>query len=113
MNRIKQLRNERKLTIRELGAMLNMSHSNISEVENGRVGLTTENAIMFATFFGVSTDYLLGVSDYREPFIKEHKWDDRNDTLIELHSTVDTLSDEQALQILNLLKTFKGENNEK
>ncbi|MCM1556798.1 MAG: helix-turn-helix domain-containing protein [Anaeroplasma bactoclasticum] len=65
MNRLKQLRLEKKMTIKELGNVASMTDANISMIENGRRSLTENNAKFFADFFNVSIDYLLGTSDIR------------------------------------------------
>lgn len=60
MNRLKELRLARKLTIRALAEKVGISHTQITHIENGKRNLTVETAQQFATFFGVSVDYLLG-----------------------------------------------------
>lgn len=60
MNRLKELRLQRKLTIRALAEKIGISHTQITHIENGRRNLTVETAQQFASFFGVSVDYLLG-----------------------------------------------------
>lgn len=62
MNRLKELRLSKKLTIRSLAAKIGVSHSQITHIENGQRNFTTANAIKFASFFGVSIDYLLGIN---------------------------------------------------
>lgn len=57
--RLRKLRQERKLTLRELGAILNMSYSNIAMIERGESSMTSDNVKIFADFFNVTTDYLL------------------------------------------------------
>lgn len=60
MNRLKELRLNRKLTIRALAEKVGISHTQITHIENGKRNLTVETAQQFASFFGVSVDYLLG-----------------------------------------------------
>ncbi len=60
MNRLKELRLHRNLTIRALAEKVSVSYSQIANVENGKRNLTVETAQEFANFFGVSVDYLLG-----------------------------------------------------
>ena len=61
MNRIKELRTSRKLSLRDLGEQLNIDHANLSKMERNVIGITSENAVLLAKFFGVSVDFLLGV----------------------------------------------------
>lgn len=62
MYRLKELRLRRNLTIRALAEKVEISHTQITHIENGKRNLTTKNAKIFADFFGVSVDYLLGKS---------------------------------------------------
>ena len=64
MNRIKELREERGLTIRKLAELLNINNQNISRYENEQRDISTELLKVFASFFEVSIDYLLGYSCY-------------------------------------------------
>ena len=62
MNRLKELRTSRGLTIRALADLVGISHTQITHIENGKRNLTSKNASRVAGFFGVSVDYLLGKS---------------------------------------------------
>lgn len=62
MSKLKELRVSRGLTIRALAEKVGVSHTQITHIENGKRNLTTKNARIFADFFGVSVDYLLGKS---------------------------------------------------
>lgn len=68
MHRIRQLRDEFGWTQEYLGAMVNMSKSVISKYESERSALSAPTIIKIASVFNVSTDYLLGVSEYRTGF---------------------------------------------
>lgn len=61
--RIKELREERGYGVRELAAKLGISHSAISLYENCQRTPDIETCKLFADFFNVSCDYLLGISD--------------------------------------------------
>lgn len=61
MNNLKKLRTERKLTVRELSELLNISYSTISKIENGSTDFNNEYIRLFTSFFNVSADYLLGL----------------------------------------------------
>lgn len=60
MNRIRELRKAKKLTMKELGAIFCLSESTISLYENGKHYPDTETLFKLADFFNVSVDYLLG-----------------------------------------------------
>ncbi|MCT4563048.1 MAG: helix-turn-helix domain-containing protein [Maledivibacter sp.] len=74
---LKQLRNERKLTQRQLAKLLNLSPSTIAMYETGQRKPDFQILQKIADFFDVSTDYLLGRTDirnlYKEIVLKESK----------------------------------------
>lgn len=67
MNRIKQLRNEKNINQDVLAKLLGLEIAGISKLETGRVPLKDEYIVKLAKYFEVSTDYLLGKSDIRNP----------------------------------------------
>lgn len=67
MNRIKQLRNEKEINQEVIGKLLGLEVAGVSKLETGRVPLKDEYIIKLAEFFGVSTDFLLGKSNVRNP----------------------------------------------
>ena len=58
--RIFELRKQRGLSQKELGAAIGLSHKSISTIESGLTSTSIEKLILLAQFFNVSTDYLLG-----------------------------------------------------
>lgn len=63
--RIKLLREERGLGVREAAAMMGISHSALSMYENKKRTPDIEICNLFADFYGVSGDYLLGRTSER------------------------------------------------
>jgi len=63
MNRIKQLRLERDMSQEDLSKVLNVKRAVISKYELEQVPLSGETIMRLASFFDVSTDYLLGMSE--------------------------------------------------
>lgn len=59
---LKALRKQRNLTQTELGSHIGLSKAVVSKYENGLGYPTYDILIRFANFFGVTTDYLLGVA---------------------------------------------------
>ena len=72
MNRIKELRKEHKITQEKLAAILGISRSAIAMYETEKCDLSNDILIACASFFDVSTDYLLGQSDIK----KAHSYED-------------------------------------
>jgi repressor LexA len=64
--RLRELREEKKLTQVELGEKLNISGSTISMYEQGRRMPDPDTLYKIAKFFDVSLEYLLGYSDKRK-----------------------------------------------
>lgn len=65
MNRLKLLREEKKLLQEDLGKIIGVSKSAIGFYENEKRDMSPETIIKLADYFEVSTDYLLGKSDIR------------------------------------------------
>lgn len=61
--RIKDLRKSRSVTQKLLASEVGMSERNYQDLEYGRIKPSHDNIIKFAEYFGVSADYLLGLSD--------------------------------------------------
>lgn len=67
MNRIKPLREEKGLYQKDLAKLLNVSVPAIAQYESGKRDMSTESLKKLAEHLEVSTDYLLGKSDIRNP----------------------------------------------
>lgn len=61
--RLRTLRKERKLTMKEFGEKFSLAESTISGYENGNRKPDMDILSKFADYFSVSTDYLLGRTD--------------------------------------------------
>ena len=66
MKRLKELRKERRISQTELGQMIGVATSSISEYESGKISPPDELKIKIADYFGVTLDYLLGRSNIRD-----------------------------------------------
>lgn len=66
MNRLKKLRQEKKLSQKELADYLGINEKTISRWENGESTIKSDKAQALADHFGVSVGYLLGYSEYRD-----------------------------------------------
>lgn len=67
MNRLKFLREEKNLTQGDIAKLLNITIAAYSYYENEKRDMTPDTIIKLAEYFNVSTDYLLGKSDIRNP----------------------------------------------
>lgn len=101
-NRLKQLRKEKGLTLKELGKIASMTDANISMIENGKHSLSEQNTKFFADYFRVSTDYLLGKSDVRNPKF--------TNTTFALGGLEQDLTDKDKEMIMNLAQSLADKN---
>lgn len=62
--RIRELRNEYRLTQVELGGILSVSQDTVSLWEKGKSLPSAEYVIIICKKFNVSADYLLGLKDF-------------------------------------------------
>ncbi len=60
---LKLLREEMKLTQRQLGVKLGVCNQTVSFWENGSREPDLDMLVKIAGYFGVSTDYLLGIEE--------------------------------------------------
>lgn len=66
--RLKDIREDRDLTQRELAEYLHIKQNTYSQYENGQRELPIEALIALAHYFGTSTDYILGLTDEKQPY---------------------------------------------
>lgn len=60
MNRLKELRKERKITQQEIAEKIGVHYRTLQNWESGKNQIKPDKAQAFDDFFGVSTSYLLG-----------------------------------------------------
>lgn len=87
MNRLKELRRERKLRQKDLASRLHISQSAISDYEKQKRVIDLKTAEMLADYFGVSLDYFAGRSKYRNPgsvTLKMQKYDELFSEIMQL-----------------------------
>jgi transcriptional regulator with XRE-family HTH domain len=61
--RLKELREEKNLSMRELSKKVGYTHNVIGKWESGKTFPTLPAITTLANFFGVSSDYLIGLTD--------------------------------------------------
>jgi transcriptional regulator with XRE-family HTH domain len=109
--RLRDLRRERGLTGAELAKALGITQQSISKYESGQGTPSQDKLAKLAAFFNVSTDYLLSLTDVKEPYKKPIKYDEalkilentkRNNNIIKITDNLSKLDDEK-LEILATL----------
>ncbi|MBQ8447792.1 MAG: helix-turn-helix transcriptional regulator [Clostridia bacterium] len=61
--RLRAVREDRDLTQKEIGGLLNKSQQGYSHIESGRAELKIDDLKTLCRFYGLSADYLIGLSD--------------------------------------------------
>ena len=61
--RLKQVREDHDLTQAEIGNLLNKSQQGYNHIEAGRAELKIDDLKILCRFYGISADYLIGLSD--------------------------------------------------
>ena len=61
--RIRELREDRDITQKQIAQVLGMSQTGYSKYETGENDIPTHVLIKLADYYGVSVDYLLGRTD--------------------------------------------------
>ena len=66
--RIRDLREDHDLTQKEVAEYLHIRQNTYSQYENGQRQLPIEALIALARYYHTSTDYILGLTDKRNPY---------------------------------------------
>lgn len=62
-SRLKTLIQSKGMTYTELGGILHVTGTQISDMANGKAGTSLERLFQMCKYFNVSADYLLGLTD--------------------------------------------------
>lgn len=111
MNRLKMLRMEKEESLQEIAKYLNVTIQTVSNYENGKREMNPDTIVRLAEYYNVSTDYLLGRSDIRNPEDKI-----KEEFKFAYHKETEGLSEEEILDALIAYKEIKDKiqkNNQK
>ena len=61
--RMRSLREDRDLTQKEVGTLINKSQQGYSHIEDGRAELKIDDLIVLCRYYKVTADYFIGISD--------------------------------------------------
>ena len=102
-----ELREDKGLTQLELSRILHISNSSISAYETGMREPNVEVLVSLATFFDVTTDYLLGIAPYNiSPHTLTEKLAD-DYTVSDVIETLQALTPTQVAAVVDLLDSMK------
>ena len=68
MLRIKDLREDRDMLQKDVAELLNISQTNYSKYELGKINIPINTLKKLALIFDTSIDYLLGLTNERKPY---------------------------------------------
>lgn len=71
MLRIKDLREDKDMTQSQVSKLLNISQTNYSKYELGKINIPIETLKKLSIIFNTSIDYLLGMTDEVKPYPKK------------------------------------------
>lgn len=67
MDRIKELREDRDKTQKEIAAHLNVAQNSYSNYENGKREFPLELLVKLSRYYDTNLEYLLGLTDFPDP----------------------------------------------
>lgn len=106
-SRIKQLREKRGLIQEILAAELGITQQMLSKYERDVTLIKGDILKKIATYFNVTTDYLLGVSDVKRDLQRQMKMNETLDEyydLIEIYKDLDSYDKEMIWSIMQTVK---------
>ena len=106
-SRIKQLREKRGLIQDILAAELGITQQMLSKYERDVTLIKVDILKKIATYFNVTTDYLLGVSDVKRDLQRQMKMNETLDEyydLIEIYKDLDSYDKEMIWSIMQTVK---------
>ena len=68
LKRIKDLREDKDLFQKDIAKILNLNQQAYSRYETGNQTITTELLVKLALFYNTSADYILGLTNIKEPY---------------------------------------------
>ena len=73
MLKIRDIREDKDLTQKQISKLLNCTQQTYSRYETGEITIDINNLIKLAEFYNTSTDYLLGLTEETKPYPRK-KW---------------------------------------
>lgn len=97
MNRIRELREEKKITQVRLSIELEVSQETISAYEMGKYFPSVKSLLKLREIFNVPIDYLLGLSDHRHEEVSANSLAPNELQMLHLYQNMDSLGQERTL----------------
>ncbi len=68
MNRLKDLREDKDMYQSDIAKIINISQTNYSKYELGKINIPIDALIKLAIFYNTSIDYILGLTNLKKPY---------------------------------------------
>lgn len=72
-DRLRKLREDKDLTQKQLGVILNMSQTGYNQYEIGKNDIPTSILIKLSYIYNTSVDYILGLTDEVKPYVRKKR----------------------------------------
>jgi len=105
MNRLRELRKEKRLTLVELAEKIHINKSSIARYEVEISIMDAKTLETFSKFYGVSTDYILGKSNSR---ILPKENEDLTDTKLALYNQLEQLNEQESQDVMKYIEFIKS-----
>ena len=112
MNRIRELREERGMNQDALAGLVGVSQQKISKVERNTESLGIDLLIEISDYFGVTTDYLLCLSDEKRGTAQDRRFRRKMDEHAALIAAYEALNEENrrmARKMMTVMKRLQDE----
>ena len=111
-NRIRELREERGMNQDALAGLVGVSQQKISKVERNTESLGIDLLIEISDYFGVTTDYLLCLSDEKRGTVQDRRVRRKMDEHAALIAAYEALTEENrrmARKMMTVMKRLQDE----
>jgi len=107
VNNIRSLRKEKHISQTRLSTELEVSQETISAYENGRHFPSAKSLIRLRELFGVSIDYILGLTDQRYPNIQRSDLAEDEQLLLHTYRKMDSEGKQRLRGYLDGIQTSR------
>ena len=114
MNKIKELRQEKRLTQSDIAKILNVNQTAVGKYERAELEPSIKSLIILSKFFEVSIDYILGNSDdFGNITIKNSSTiNTEEEILLQNYRSLPKQEQAQAFEYVNYLAEKRGNKNQ-
>jgi len=98
-NNLEVLRKDKRKTIRDVAAETKIGQTAVWKMENGLQGISVVYAITLAKYYGVTTDFLFGISDLKNGIKETIVYKDRDITYQAVLETINKFSKDDLLKL--------------